>query len=300
MAQVLRVEWHDRLEKKDLANKTVSDYRIWLNVLERDFGDRILYRITRQDIELYRDRIAKKQTNINANKHLSVFKKLFVKALELKAVLDDPAAKIPYLSEKHHTRNTYIMPPSLDNLIKATQGTRAKFYMPSVILLGAEHGACKQEILDLKWSKIIFDFKDTGLITLFRTKNSRERTEFLMPRTKKALLDWKAHFEYMRHRRKIREVKSDHVFCRLDGTPIKSFNKAWWHALKVTGIKNFHFHNLRHTFCSNLLLAGGTLKHAKDMIGHSDISMTDRYSHLHMSEHRRLQKQLAEHYAPKP
>jgi hypothetical protein len=36
-----------------------------------------------------------------------------------------------------------------------------------------------------------------------------------MPRTKKALLDWKAHLEYMRHRRKIAEIKSDHVFCRL-------------------------------------------------------------------------------------
>jgi integrase len=80
---------------------------------------------------------------------------------------------------------------------------------------------------------------------------------------------------------------------------IKSFNKAWWHALKVAGIKNFHFHDLRHTFCSNLILAGGTLKHAKDMIGHSGISMTDRYTHLHMSEHHKIQRQLAEHYAQK-
>lgn len=300
VADALRHEWRNRLKKRDLAEKTVSNYVIWLDVLEREFGDKILHNITRQDIESYRDGIARNHTNVNANKHLSVFKKLFAKAIELKAVFDDPAAGIPYLSERHHIRNTYILPPSLDSLLKATQGTRAKFYMPAIILLGAEHGACKQEILDLEWSKVVFDFKDTGLITLYRTKNGRERTEFLMPRTRKALLDWKAHLEYMRHRRNIRRVRSDRVFCRLDGTPIKGFNKAWWHALEVAGIKDFHFHDLRHTFCSNLLLAGGTLKHAKDMIGHSDISMTDRYSHLHMSEHRQLQRRLAEHYAQEP
>jgi integrase len=299
VAHLLKAEWHDRLQRKELTIKTVSDYEIWLNVLERDFGNKILHKVTRKDIESFRDEIARNHTNVNANKYLSVFKKVFVKGLELKAVIDNPAVDIPYLSEKHHNRNTYILPPSLDKLIKATKETRAKFYLPAIILLGAEHGACKQEILDLRWSKIVFDFNRVGLITLFRTKNAKERTEFLMPRTKEALLEWKSHLEYMRHRRKIRKIKSDHVFCRIDGTPIKSFNKAWWHALKVAGIKDFHFHDLRHTFCSNLLLAGGTLKHAKDMIGHSDISMTDRYSHLHMSEHHQIQRLLAEHYAQK-
>lgn len=300
VAQALKAEWRDRLQKKELSIKTVSNYEIWLNVLERDFGNQILHKVTREDVESYRDEIARNHTNVNANKYLSVFKKIFVKGLELGAVIDNPVIDIPYLSEKHHIRNTYILPPVLDTLLKATQKTRAKFYMPAIILLGAEHGACKQEILDLRWSKIIFDFKNIGIITLFRTKNSRERTEFLMPRTKKALMDWRAHLEYMRHRRKIKDVKSDYVFCRLDGTPLKVFSKAWYHALKDADIKDFHFHDLRHTFCSNMLLAGGSLKHVKDMIGHSDISMTDRYSHLHMSEHHQVQQLLAEHYALKP
>lgn len=51
-------------------------------------------------------------------------------------------------------------------------------------------------------------------------------------------------------------------------------------ALKVTGISGFQFHDLRHTFCSNLLMAGGDLKDAKEMIGLSDIAMPDRYSRL--------------------
>jgi integrase len=298
VSESLKTEWQNRLDRKDLSQKTVTDYIIWLNILNTIFGDKTLYRITVQEITDYRDGVAVRTSNVNANKHLSTIKKVFVKGMELKAVIEDVTEEIPFLNEKDHVRNQFIMPGTLDALIEATGETRAKFYLPAIIFLGAEHGAAKQEILSLTWKKINFDFRDTGLITLFRTKNSRERTEFLMPRTREALLAWKKHLEWMRHRKKVKDVKTDHVFCRLDGTPIKNFNKAWWHVLNIVGLKNFHFHDLRHTFCSNLLLSGGTIKDAKDMIGHADISMTDRYSHITSSHQHSVQKQLAEHYAP--
>ena len=168
--------------------------------------------------------------------------------------------------------------------------------MPAIIYLGAEHGASKQEILCLKWIDIQLENSPDGLIRFFRTKNKKERTEYIMPRTKQALLDWKSHIKYMRHRKKVSSIKSDHVFCRIDGTPIKCFNKAWWAALKIAGISDFHFHDLRNTFCLNLLMAGGDLKDAKEMIGHSDIAMTDRYSHLSGLHKRNLQKLLSEYY----
>jgi integrase len=181
-------------------------------------------------------------------------------------------------------------------LIEASQKTRAKYYLPSIIYLGAEHGAAKQEILGLRWSKTYFDSNGEGLLTLFRTKNNRERTDNLMPRTKDALLKWRDHQAWMRHRKRISQVKTDFVFAHLDGSPRTSFNKAWWRVLELAGIKGFHFHDLRHTFCSNLILAGVGLKEVSEMIGHKDITMTNRYTHL-PTEHRQLmQKSLAEHY----
>jgi len=68
-------------------------------------------------------------------------------------------------------------------------------------------------------------------------------------------------------------------------------------ALELSGIENFHFHDLRHTFCSGLILSGASLKEVKEMIGHSDISMTDRYSHLSLNHKLFRQSKLAEHYA---
>ncbi|MGA7875864.1 MAG: tyrosine-type recombinase/integrase, partial [Desulfoferrobacter sp.] len=75
------------------------------------------------------------------------------------------------------------------------------------------------------------------------------------------------------------------MICHLDGSPFKRFDSAWRATCRAAGIKSFHFHDVRHTFCSNLLLPGADLKEVKEMIGHGDISMTDRYSHL-TSEHK--------------
>jgi len=117
-----------------------------------------------------------------------------------------------------------------------------------------------------------------------------------MPRLRAALLSWREHLEWKRNRKEITEPKSNRVFCRIDGTPLKSFRKAWKNTLKEAGITGFHFHDLRHTFASNMLLAGASLKDVKEMIGHSDISMTDRYSHLTVTHKTKIQDQLADHY----
>jgi len=80
-------------------------------------------------------------------------------------------------------------------------------------------------------------------------------------------------------------------------TPIKRFDKAWRNVLKIAGMINFHYHDLRHTFCSNLILSGPDLKEVKDMIGHKDLSTTDRYSHLTAVHKKQNQEKLAEQYA---
>ena len=303
VGESLKAEWQSRLATKELNQKTFDEYCIWLNVLYRTFGKKILCSIASEAIEKHRNLLAKEKSNVTANRYLSIIKKVFKHGIKVKAVRKDVSREIKLLSEKDHLRNRFLLPHELDEVIKATQFNRGKFYLPAMIYLGAEHGAAKQEVLSLKWGDINFDFNDgIGLIRFFRTKNTRERTELLMPRTRKALLDWKSHLDWKRHRINLAEekVKSDHVFCRIDGTPLKRFDKAWKAAKEKAGIKDFHFHDLRHTFCSNLILSGSDLKDAKEMIGHANISMTDRYSHLTNAHKFFRQNQLAEYYISAP
>ena len=50
--------------------------------------------------------------------------------------------------------------------------------------------------------------------------------------------------------------------------------------MERAGIKHLTFHEMRHTFASQLVMRGVPLKGVQVLLGHSDIRMTMRYAHL--------------------
>jgi site-specific recombinase XerD len=297
VADSLNMLWESRRKRSNLSEKTFEGYCYWLGALRKTFEKRLLCEISEKEIIDYRNSLASNVFNITSNRFLFVIKQVFAHGLELNAVKDNPSTKVAYLSEKEHERNQFLMPDQLKKLVDASQQMKAGTYLSAMIYLGAEHGASRQEILTLKWADIDFNFDGRGLIRFFRSKTKRQRTEYLMPQTRQALLEWREHQAWMRHRKKITDNGPGLVFCRLDGTPIQRFDKAWRKARRLAGFENIHFHDLRHTFCSNLLLSGSDLKDVKEMIGHRDLSMTDRYSHLTPIHKLSRQEKLAQFYS---
>ena len=86
--------------------------------------------------------------------------------------------------------------------------------------------------------------------------------------------------------------RSLYVFCNETSKPIRSIRTAFEHSLKRAGIRDFHFHDLRHTFASNLVMAGVDLATVKELLGHKSIEMTMRYSHLSPSHKRQAVERL--------
>jgi len=293
----LKNEWLNRFARKELSQDTLDGYVLRSDVLCKTFGNRILSQITKSEIEQFHQSQLIKISSATANRNLFILKQIFKQGRALNAIFKDDIAGIKYFSEKEHERNRFLSPDEIQTLIDASQKVRGKFYLPALIYLGAEHGTSKQEALTLLWKDIDFDYQGSGLIRIFRTKNGHERTEFLMPNSRQALLDRRAHIKWMRKRKRIKAVSDEFVFGRLNGTPIKRFDSAWGSLCEMAGFDDLNYHDLRHTFCSNLILSGSDLKDVKEMIGHRDLSTTDRYSHLTAIHKKHNQERLAAHYA---
>jgi integrase len=70
------------------------------------------------------------------------------------------------------------------------------------------------------------------------------------------------------------------VIRGLRGEPLCGPRYWFEKAVKAAGIRDFHWHDLRHTFASRLAMAGVGLRAIQDALGHKSIAMTVRYSHL--------------------
>jgi integrase len=121
----------------------------------------------------------------------------------------------------------------------------------------------KGELLGLRWDQVNFE---QGIISLLDTKN-HERRDIPMNETAKDTLQGI-------------ERKGEHVFPNGEGQTFANVRKSFDTAVRKSGITDFRFHDLRHTFASNLVMEGIDIMTVKELMGHKDLTMTLRYAHL--------------------
>jgi integrase len=82
-----------------------------------------------------------------------------------------------------------------------------------------------------------------------------------------------------------------------DGKPLninKSPRRWFERACRLAGIRNFRWHDLRHTFATRLLQAGVPAEKVQRLLGHRTITMALRYAHVVEAYHDDALNRLAE------
>lgn len=167
----------------------------------------------------------------------------------------EPRGRVRFLSEQEQK-----------NLLKACQEVNCP-YLYIIIVLALSTGGRFSEITNIKWQDVDFERK---VITFMDTKNGDIRSVALA----------QYPYDVLKEHAKIRQLKSNYVFPRKDGKAPLDMRKKWDKAVLKSGLKDFHFHDLRHTAASNLAMSGATLVEISDILGHKTMQMVKRYSHL--------------------
>ncbi len=116
------------------------------------------------------------------------------------------------------------------------------------------------------WSSVDFGNR---ILTIPLSKNGRRRH---VPLNSEALAALQALYK--------QSSGEGPLFIGRDGLALNSPRHWFEKAIREAGIKNFTWHDLRHTFASRLVMAGVDLRTVQELMGHRSIQMTCRYAHL--------------------
>ncbi|MFN0116882.1 MAG: tyrosine-type recombinase/integrase [Elusimicrobiota bacterium] len=242
-------EWFSLHAKTNL----IGEYRSKLDMIKRHFSSKRLRDITSKHIEEYKASLVDQVKPSSINRYLTIVKSIFSKAVEWGRITVSPASKVKKLREDNQ-RTRYLTEEEIKRLYFSSSPKVAEF-----LTLALNTGMRRSNLVNLQWEDI--DFKN-GVIHVLKTKSGKG---YEIPLNND-----------------IRRVLEKKFHSNSTGNVINSVNlrKEFEAVVKNSGISDFKLHDLRHTFASYLAMKGVDLYTISQLLGHSDIKMTQRYAHL--------------------
>lgn len=246
------------------ANKGAQSARrdgVSLKHLVAAFGDLDLSAISTRQIEQYKkyrlDNGGVKPATIN--REIACLSNMFNKAVEWGYLAQSPVKGVKMFKEPPG-RLRYLQPEEITALLN-----ECSTHLRSIVLTALNTGMRLSEILNLRWSSVNLRMRT---ITVENSKNNERRIIPVNSTLHQELKKLSLH------------KQGDYVYCSKRGQPFTNIRKGFVAACKRAGITDFRFHDLRHTFASYLVMSGANLRAVQELLGHKEISMTMRYSHL--------------------
>ncbi len=247
-----------------------------LNWWKEAIGDYFLVDITPALIAEYRDKLAKEKTRFNkkyspatVNRYLAAISHAFTIATNEWGWLEDSPMRKVSKSKEPRGRVRFLSDDERKALLTVCQESSSEYLYP-VVVLALSTGMRQGEILGISWDDINLDKQ---YIILHETKNGERRR---VPLAGLAL-------EEIKKLSKIRRIDTNLLFPHAN-TNIKEqhfdIRKPWNDALEKAEIKDFRFHDLRHSAASYLAMNGASLAEIAEVLGHKTLQMVKRYAHL--------------------
>lgn len=235
------------------------------------FGKKPLEKISTMDIEDFkRQQLATGRSPKTINNSLTILRKCLVTAIEWGELEKLPTVK---LLKTTPSKFTYLLPEEVGRMIETP------FMEPwkAMMHLAVRTGLRFSELVALEWEDVSITKR---LLCVRRAcvrgitgtpKNGKIR---YLPLTRDVI-------------RALEELpRTEKLVFHRKGRQINYSMGKWalWKICEEAGVRTVTWHALRHTFASTLVSKGAPLKAVQELLGHSTIHMTLRYSHLNQSD----------------
>ena len=274
VSRFLDAVWMER----GLSSNTLAAYRADLTALSRWLSERgtPMVRTTRQDLQDFIAwRVEAGARPRSTARQLSSFRRFFRHLLREGALKDDPTAQIA-MPKIGRSLPKSLTEEEVEALLGAPAvgdplGNRDRTMLEVLYATGLR----VSELVNLRYSQVNLN---QGVIRILG-KGNRER---LIPLGEEAVR-WLNEFTRTARGEILLERQTDYLFPTRRGD--RMTRQAFWHIIKryarKAGVdRELSPHTLRHAFATHLLNHGADLRVVQMLLGHSDLSTTQIYTHV--------------------
>lgn len=205
-----------------------------------------------------------KRSPATVNRELEILSKIFSVAVTAKVTANNPCLEVPKL-RVDNKRTRYLLDEEEELLLAQCVEERAHLRRMIIVAIGT--GMRKGDQLNLRWSKVDFQ---RGVIYVPNQKTGKEYTVPMSQEVREVMLSLK------------REAQAGAEFVFVNpktGRPYTDIKKAFVWACDKAGVKDFRWHDLRHTFGTRVAEDGWSESTIAGLMGHSNPNTTRRYTH---------------------
>ena len=249
------------LERVVSLMKSIRTERNRVKRWVKDLGMRPIGQITRAQIESWRREKMSRCKPATINRDLSRLRHMLNIAVEWELLEESPMQGMKFLRE-NNARTRYLSVGECHRLIDSCMAPHIR----AIVTVALHTGMRLGEILNLRWQDLDFS---SGFILVRDSKNGQARQVPMDSMISTVLRSWP------------RLSDQDIVFTSvMTGGRIVDIRAGFLNSCKRAGITGLHFHDLRHTFASQFVMAGGDIYILKEILGHKSITNSQRYAHL--------------------
>jgi len=238
-----------------------------LTFLRPHFSHYTLATLQPKDVAAYRDsRIASGKAGATVVKELNMLSRVIDVASEWGYYAPSNPVKAVRRPSVARGRERRLTTQEDTALLQRCEKSRAPM-LGAIVRMALETGMRMGELLSLEWTAVDLS---RCVARLHDSKNGEARDVPLSPRAIAVLKGLPRH------------IANSRVFWAWNRAD--SLENAWRRAVAKAGIKDLHFHDLRHEAVSRLFERGLNIVEVSAVSGHKTLQMLKRYTHLKAEE----------------